>query len=165
MGSGGLTKHNRIAMGLPKTHHFDALCVGKSTPESIIGTDMPVLVIKAVGRGRYRRKNSDKYGFPSGVHKRGRPPVYYNPDGSAVGHVPRARGEIKSNDFVYADIKTGKGTGEYTGFCVVRTKGNYKVKVNGKVVAEGHRKYFSLIEPSVGYIFAIAVDHQIGFIL
>lgn len=162
MGSGGLTKYNRVTMGLPKTHYFDALSAGISTPESIIGTDMPVLVIKAVGRGRYRRKNSDKYGFPSGVHKRGRPPVYRNPDGTAVGHSPRARGKIKSNDFVCANIKTGKGAGQYTGFCVIRNKGNYKVKINGKVVAEGHRKYFSLIEPSVGYIFAIAVDRQIG---
>ena len=39
-GSGGLTKFNRTKRNLPKEHFNDALCVGKSTPESFIFDDI-----------------------------------------------------------------------------------------------------------------------------
>ncbi|MDK2883324.1 MAG: hypothetical protein PWP58_1660 [Bacillota bacterium] len=35
-GTGARTKYNRLRMGLPKTHYFDACCVGASTPERIV---------------------------------------------------------------------------------------------------------------------------------
>lgn len=35
-GTGARTKYNRLKMGLPKTHYFDACCVGASTPERIV---------------------------------------------------------------------------------------------------------------------------------
>lgn len=34
-GTSARTKYNRLKAGLPKTHYFDACCVGESTPENI----------------------------------------------------------------------------------------------------------------------------------
>jgi hypothetical protein len=62
--SSGRTKYNRTRLGLPKTHAFDALCAGDV--DSVAGVDMPVLRIKAVGRGRYQRTLVNCFGFPRG---------------------------------------------------------------------------------------------------
>lgn len=35
-GTGARTKMNRIKLGLPKDHHFDAVCVGQSTPNELM---------------------------------------------------------------------------------------------------------------------------------
>ncbi|HAG81269.1 MAG TPA: HNH endonuclease, partial [Cyanobacteria bacterium UBA12227] len=48
-GSGGLTKFNRTRLELPKTHFFDAACVG-DTPELLVLANQP-LNIKATGHG------------------------------------------------------------------------------------------------------------------
>ena len=56
--SGGRTKFNRKQLGLPKAHHYDALCVGE-VPEGGYRdlTNGYVLTIEAVGRGtRFRGK-------------------------------------------------------------------------------------------------------------
>ena len=134
IGSGGLTKFNRVRRNVPKSHALDAACVGSSTPPVLIGIDQPVLSIRAVGRGRYQRTTLNKYGFPRGYLARKK---------HAYG--------IKTGDTVLANIQTGKGAGRYVGQCVIRHKGNFKVKVNGVVVAEGSYKYFSLLERSSGY--------------
>lgn len=66
VGTGGCTKWNRLRLGLPKAHVLDAVCVGASTPEKVSGTDIPLLVIRASGRGLRRRTNVDASGFPRG---------------------------------------------------------------------------------------------------
>lgn len=63
-GTGGRTKFNRTINNLPKTHYFDAACVGSETPEKLDVKAEKVLYIKAVGRGKHKRTNVDKYGFP-----------------------------------------------------------------------------------------------------
>lgn len=65
-GTGARTKMNRIRLNLPKDHHFDAVCVGASTPEKLIFKTNEVLDIKAKGRGSHCRTNLGKYGFPRG---------------------------------------------------------------------------------------------------
>ena len=51
VGTGGCTKFNRIKKKLPKTHWLDAVCVGKSTPETIKVKGIQHLEIVAIGRG------------------------------------------------------------------------------------------------------------------
>lgn len=59
--SGGLTKFNRTRVGLPKTHFFDAACVG-DTPEISVKACHP-LKIKATGHGSRQMCRTDRYGF------------------------------------------------------------------------------------------------------
>lgn len=63
-GSGAVTKMNRIANKLPKDHHWDASCVGRSTPNNLEIRTKSLLVIQSCGRGSHCRTNTDKYGFP-----------------------------------------------------------------------------------------------------
>ena len=63
-GSGGLTKFNRWARSLPKTHWLDAACIGKSTPEHIKTCGVVPLAITAYGHGHRQMCLMDKYGFP-----------------------------------------------------------------------------------------------------
>jgi 5-methylcytosine-specific restriction endonuclease McrA len=68
-GTGGRTKWNRVNQKLPKTHYFDASCVG-IIPEKLEVKTEQVLNIKAVGRGKYKRTDTDKYGFPRAYRAR-----------------------------------------------------------------------------------------------
>ena len=62
-GTGGLTKYNRVKLGLPKTHWLDAACVGKSTPPLKIMSHQPLL-ITCKGRGGRQKAALNKYGYP-----------------------------------------------------------------------------------------------------
>jgi hypothetical protein len=64
IGTGALTKMNRIHHDLPKTHYYDALCTGISTPRSFNFKTHQVLHIHARGRGTRYRSGTNKYGFP-----------------------------------------------------------------------------------------------------
>jgi hypothetical protein len=140
VGTGARTKYNRSLRRLPKTHAFDAVCVGASTPPQLKQTRQSVLSIRAVGRGRYQRTTLDKFGFPRGYIKR-----------------QKCADGFKTGDTVAANILTGKGAGRYIGHVVIRHTGQFKVKVGGKVVAQGHRKYFRLLERSAGYELELIV--------
>jgi 5-methylcytosine-specific restriction endonuclease McrA len=63
IGTGGLTKYNRMVQGLPKTHWLDAACVGKSTPRLKIKTHQPLL-ITCFGRGGRQKAALNTYGYP-----------------------------------------------------------------------------------------------------
>lgn len=56
-GSGAMTKMHRIKYSIPKEHYYDALCVGEDTPENFNFLTNKVFIIKAEGRGQYRRTN------------------------------------------------------------------------------------------------------------
>jgi 5-methylcytosine-specific restriction endonuclease McrA len=64
VGSGGLTKFNRINRNLPKTHWIDAACVGASTPGILKLDGIKPVEIKATGHGSRQMCRVDKYGFP-----------------------------------------------------------------------------------------------------
>lgn len=66
VGTGGLTKFNRTNLYLPKTHYYDAICVGKSTPASLVFKTDDVVFIQAMGRGKRQMSLPDKYGFSRG---------------------------------------------------------------------------------------------------
>lgn len=67
-GTGARTKWQRLAHGLPKEHYFDAVCVGKSTPEHLTFAVKYISIFKATGRGKRQMCRTDKFGFPL-VHR------------------------------------------------------------------------------------------------
>ena len=94
--TGGRTKWNRTRFGLPKTHALDAACVGEV--EDIAGWDKPVLAIKVMGRGAYKRTRLDKHGFPR-------------------GYLPRTKDVrgFRTGDLVKAVVPSGRNAGTWTG--------------------------------------------------
>ena len=64
-GTGGQTKYNRMHLGIPKNHVFDALCVGKVDAVSV--DTKSILHVKCSGRGQYARTHPDKYGSPGPI--------------------------------------------------------------------------------------------------
>ncbi|MBL4952042.1 HNH endonuclease [Neobacillus sp. YIM B02564] len=63
-GTGARTKMQRIQHHLPKTHYYDASCVGASTPQSLIFNTDYVEQWIAIGRGSRQIMQPDAYGFP-----------------------------------------------------------------------------------------------------
>ena len=103
-GSGGCTKWNRSRLGIPKTHALDAACVGEIS--TLSQWHVPILSIKATGRGAYCRTRLDKYGFPR----------------SKLTRQKRIKG-FQTGDMVQATIvKKGVHTGTWIGRVAVRRK-------------------------------------------
>ncbi|WP_268246622.1 RNA-guided endonuclease IscB [Streptomyces gelaticus] len=111
--SGGRTKWNRTAMGLPKTHTLDALCVGQLNHEAgnrIVRVPQQVQVITATGRGSYARTTPDRYGFPRLTRARRK-----RHHGFATG------------DLVHASVPRGNWAGTWTGRVSVRASGKHSL--------------------------------------
>ncbi|MFE1880365.1 RNA-guided endonuclease IscB [Streptomyces diastatochromogenes] len=110
---GHLTKANRDATGLDKTHTLDALSVGHLDHESgdmIARFPDRVLVVKATGRGSYARTTPDRYGFPR--LRRARRKQHF-------GYV--------TGDLVRAVMPSGKWAGTWTGRISVRARGQHSL--------------------------------------
>ena len=134
-GSGGLTKCNRIRLNIPKSHCLDAACVG-NVDSIILNWNMPVLEVKATGRGSYQRTRLDKYGFPRG---------YLTRKKQAFG--------FQTGDMVKAVVTTGKKVGTYVGKVAVRASGSFNIQTgNGLIQSLGH-KFFTLIQRADGYAY------------
>ncbi len=135
-GSGGRTKGNRTQAGLPKTHALDAARVG-STPRTPRG--VPVLVIKAVGRGRHQRTNPDKSGFPRG---------------SLARH--KSWEGFRSGDIVRADVpavvgnRKRKTAERHVGPVAIRTSGSLRVGNSDGISS----RYCSVIQRADGYAYS-----------
>jgi 5-methylcytosine-specific restriction endonuclease McrA len=124
-GSGGRTKFNRTARGLPKTHWIDAACVGASTPEMLRIKGVRPLMIKATGHGKRQRCGTDKYGFP-------------------IRHALRKKFEkgFQTGDIVRAVIPNGKYCGTHVGRVAIRFGKNFQlgvVSVNPRHLTTIHR--------------------------
>jgi len=98
-GSGGLTKFNRVQLGIPKTHALDAVCVGAVS--GVTGWGKPTLGIKCTGRGSYQRTRLDAFSFPRGYLTREK----------------RIKG-FQTGDMVSADVTKGKKIGFYPELCI-----------------------------------------------
>jgi len=125
-GSGGLTKFNRIRLELPKTHFFDAACVG-DTPNISVLANQP-LNIKATGHGSRQMCRTDKFGFPS-------------------RYVPRLKfvKGFQTGDIIKAVVTSGKKVGTYTGRVAVRSSGSFNVSaVQGLIQGINHKYCFSI---------------------
>ena len=137
-GTGALTKMNRIKLGLPKEHYFDACCVGQSTPDKLYFKTKDVLYIKAKGRGSHCRTNLDKYGFPRGYLARQK--YFFG---------------FQTGDMVKAEIPKGKYKGIWYGEVACRKSGSFDIKdKEGQRVVQGvNHKYFSVVQHFDGYSY------------
>ena len=125
-GSGGLTKFNRIRLELPKTHFFDAACVG-DTPNISVLANQP-LNIQATGHGSRQMCRTDKFGFPSRY----------------VLRFKFVKG-FQTGDIIKAVVTSGKKVGTYTGRVAVRSSGSFNVSaVEGLVQGINHKYCFSI---------------------
>ncbi len=131
-GSGGLTKFNRTRLQLPKTHFFDAACVG-STPEISVLASQP-LQIKATGHGSRQMCRTDKWGFPS----------RYVPQFKFV------KG-FQTGDIVKAVVTSGKKIGTYTGRVAVRSTGSFNISAHQGLIQGISHKYCQQIHQKDGY--------------
>ena len=135
-GTGARTKKQRIEHKLPKTHYYDACCVGASTPANLITLQKYVSIWKATGRGIRRMCNTDKYGFPKGHRQRKK-----NHFGFQTG------------DIVKADVPRGKYQGNHTGRITVRLSGYFDLKdISGSRICQGiSHKHFRLLQRADGW--------------
>jgi 5-methylcytosine-specific restriction endonuclease McrA len=131
-GSGGLTKFNRVRLQLPKTHYFDAACVG-DTPELFVLANQPLL-IKATGHGSRQMCRTDKFGFPS----------RYVPQFKFV------KG-FQTGDIVKAVVTSGKKIGTYTGRVAVRSTGSFNISTTTGLIQGISYKYCQQIHHKDGY--------------
>lgn len=138
-GSGARTKMQRIQHDLPKEHYYDAVCIGKSTPQEVLRfkTDQ-VLQIKVKGRGSRYRSGTDKYGFP-------------------IRKLPRVKliHGFMSGDMVKAVVPKGKFQGTWIGQIAMRSSGYVDIKdLNGKRLVQGvHAKYCQIVQRFNGYSY------------
>ncbi|HBE20683.1 MAG TPA: HNH endonuclease [Cyanobacteria bacterium UBA11149] len=131
-GSGGLTKFNRTHLQLPKTHFFDAACVG-DTPELLVLANQPLL-IKATGHGSRQMCRTDKFGFPS----------RYVPQFKFV------KG-FQTGDIVKAIVTSGKKIGAYTGRIALRSTGSFNISTTSGLIQGISYKYCQQIHQKDGY--------------
>ena len=132
IGSGGLTKFNRTKLNLPKTHFFDAACVG-DTPELLVIASQP-LSIKATGHGSRQMCRTDKFGFPCRY----------------VPRLKRVKG-FQTGDIVKAVVTSGKKFGTYAGRVAVRSTGSFNISTTGGLIQGISHKYCQQIHQKDGY--------------
>jgi 5-methylcytosine-specific restriction endonuclease McrA len=130
--SGGRTKFNRMALGIPKTHALDAACVGHVN--SMTGWHQPTLCLKAMGRGSYQRTRLDKYGCVRGYLTRSK---------SIQG--------FQTGDMVKAEVPQGKKAGSYTGRVAVRASGSFNIQTSDGLVQGVSHRYCTVVQRGDGY--------------
>ena len=136
-GSGGRTKKQRTAHGLPKEHYYDALCVGESTPNAFTAVSAYVQVWSAKGRGVRQMCGTDKYGFP--IRHRSRQKVHFG---------------FQTGDRVKAVVPRGKYAGTHTGSVLVRASGRFDITADGHRVAQGiSYKYCRVLQREDGWTY------------
>jgi len=136
-GSGGRTKKQRIEHGFPKTHYFDALCVGESTPEQFTSLPAYVQVWTATGRGTRQMCGTNAYGFP--IRHRTRRKVHWG---------------FRTGDLVRAVVPKGKYAGTWAGRVVVRTNGFFDLSAQGRRIAQGvSYKYCRILQRNGGWTY------------
>lgn len=132
--SGGRTKWNRQHIGLSKTHTLDALHVGHL--DGVTGYPATVLAVAATGRGRYRRTDPDRYGFPRKTNPR----------------IKTVHG-YQTGDLVRATVPRGKYAGTHTGRVLIRTTGYFDIRTQGTRAQGIHRQHIHLLQRADGYAY------------
>lgn len=134
--SGGRTKWNRGRFGLPKTHALDALCVGDM--EAVTGWNVPVLLVRAMGRGTRKRTRLDRFGFPRGYLMRSK---------TAFG--------FQTGDMVKAVVAKGKKAGTWIGRVAIRATGSFNIQTLDDVVQGISHRHCRLLQRGDGYNYSI----------
>lgn len=130
--TGGRTKWNRNRLSIPKSHALDAACVGKVA--EVRDWRQPTLVIKAMGRGSYKRTRLNKFGFPR-------------------GHLARKKHYFgfSTGDMILADVPTGKYAGVHVGRVAVRATGKFNITTAQGLVQGIHHRRCRIIQRADGY--------------
>lgn len=134
LGSGGMTKFNRISQEYPKEHWIDSACIGESGKDIRLDPRMKVLVVKAMGRGNRQMCRVNKYGFPRSKPKT-TSPIY----------------GFRTGDLILANVPKGKNKGKYIGYVSVRLSGSFKVDDKDNI----NWKYCKKLQHSDGYKYSI----------
>jgi len=139
-GSGGLTKYNRTRLGLPKSHVYDALCVGTVASAAVLTRD--IFSVRCMGRGQYARTLPDKYGFPR-------------------TYLPRSKCffGFSTGDMVRANVPKGKHKGTHVGRIAVRARGTFVLSGN-KGTIDVNSRYCTLLQRSDGYRYTTMKQMQ-----
>ena len=137
--TGGRTKWNRSRFGIPKTHAFDAVCVG--TVEAVSCWQKPTLVIKSTGRGCYQRTRLTAYGFPRGYLTR----------------TKQIKG-FQTGDIARAVVPTGKKAGTYVGRIAVRATGSFNIQTPYGVVQGISHRHCRLVQRGDGYRYQTSLQ-------
>ncbi|HLL34990.1 MAG TPA: RNA-guided endonuclease IscB [Streptomyces sp.] len=138
--SGRLTKENRNATGLAKSHTLDALSVGRLGHEdgdAIVRFPGQVLVAKATGRGSYARTTPDRHGFPRLSRVRTK---------QHFGYI--------TGDLVQATVPTGRWTGTWTGRISVRARGQHSLATSVGRFSVSHWN-LRLLQRGDGYAYDV----------
>ncbi len=141
-GSGGLTKYNRSARGLPKTHWLDAACVGTSTPETLVTGEVVPLLIEATGHGNRQMCGTDEDGFP-------------------IRHRQRKKGHFgyQTGDMVRAVVPKGERAGTHVGRVLARASGSFDIRTkHGRRQGISHR-YCKPLHRNDGYSYTKGARH------
>jgi len=131
--SGGRTKFNRNQLSIPKTHALDAACVGELS--QLEGWRIPVLSIKATGRGSYQRTRLNKFGFPR---------AYLTRQKFVHG--------FQTGDLIKATIPKGKFKGTHRGRLAIRARGAFVIQTpKGNI--ETHYQHCTRLMRNDGYTY------------
>lgn len=134
-GTGARTKMQRLQHGLPKTHYFDACCVGASTPDELVISARYAAVWTATGRGKRQMCQTDKYGFPK-THRANR----------------KVQFGFQTGDIVTADVPMGKYQGAWRGRATCRASGQFDLRDGQKaIICRTNYKRCRLIQRGDGW--------------
>jgi 5-methylcytosine-specific restriction endonuclease McrA len=145
VGTGSVTKFNRLNQGYPKAHWIDAACVGEPGATVRLNPEAPPLRIQALGRGQRQVCRTDAYGFPRRVRSR---------DGTErpaqAGRIKRVQG-FQTGDAVRLKVPQGKYAGTHLGrLASIRADGRLDLKTaQGKITQNA--RYFTLLQRGDGY--------------
>lgn len=143
VGSGGLTKFNRVSRGLEKEHWLDAACVGKRTPAWVEVRGVVPLLITAQGHGSRQMCRMDRYGFPRT---------------SAKG-TKKVRG-FQTGDIIKAVVPSGKKLGTYVGRVAVRASGSFNITTQHETTQGISHRFCTVLQQCDGYSYQKGVGHS-----
>ena len=137
--SGGRTKFNRETLGLPKDHHYDALCIGEVPEGGYLDlTNGYWLHAKAIGRGTRLRGHINKCGVIT----------------VKLPKSPKRRFGFQNGDIVVADTSKGKYAGHHVGRVMTRQTGYFDIrKTDGTLVSVNH-KHCRVLQRDNGFSYA-----------
>ena len=135
--TGGRTKYNRERLGLPKDHHYDALCVG-TVPEAGYKdlTNGYYFHAKAIGRGSRFRGKVNQCGIITVKLKRG----------------PKRRFGFQNGDIVCAVVPKGKYQGQHVGRVMTRTSGSFDIRKTDGTLAAANYRYCEILQRDNGFL-------------
>ncbi len=142
IGSGGLTKYNRVQRPLPKTHWIDAVCVGQNTPLHLETSQVVPLLIEATGHGNRQMCGVNEHGFP-------------------IRHRQRHKGHFgyQTGDLVRAVVPKGTRAGTHVGRVLARASGSFDLRTKAGRQAGISSRYCRPIHCNDGYSYQQGARH------